>query len=133
MQTLRTAGADPLMQRAQDEVFDRDYFAPAVNLAQQIGLKTALGLLVVYDSCIHSGPGGVTMIRQKFAEKSPANGGDEKAWVLAYIRTRRNWLATHSMTVLHATVYRMDALKAIADAGNWDLATPLTVRGQRIA
>jgi hypothetical protein len=37
------------------------------------------------------------------------------------------------MTVLHATVYRMDALKAIADAGNWDLATPLTVRGQRIA
>ena len=130
---LKTSGADPVMQRAQDEVFDTHYFAPAVNAAQQIGLKTALGLLVVYDSCIHSGPGGVGMIRRMFAEASPANGGDEKAWVLAYIRSRRNWLATHSMTVLHATVYRLDALKAIADAGNWDLALPLVVRGQRIA
>jgi len=130
---LKAAGADPVMQRAQDEVFDEQYFAPAVAHAKSAGLQTALGLLVVYDTCIHSGPGGVTMIRQKFAEKSPANGGDEKAWVKAYIAARRNWLATHSLTVLHATVYRMDALKALADAGAWDLATPLTVRGQKIA
>lgn len=129
---LKTAGADPVMQRAQDEVFDANYFAPALNHAKAIGLTTALGLLVVYDSCIHSGPGGVTNMRNLFPEPSPARGGDEKAWVLAYIRTRRNWLATHKMTVLHNTVYRMDALKALADAGAWDLAVPLTVRGQRI-
>jgi len=130
---LKAAGADPVMHRAQDEVFDEVYFAPALNHAKQIGLTTALGLLVCYDTCIHSGPGGVTMIRNMFAAKSPANGGDEKEWVKAYIAARRNWLATHSLTVLHATVYRMDALKALADAGAWDLAMPLTVRGQRIA
>jgi chitosanase len=130
---LKAAGADPVMHRAQDEVFDEVYFAPALNHAKQIGLTTALGLLVCYDTCIHSGPGGVTMIRNMFAAKSPANGGDEKEWVKAYIGARRNWLATHSLTVLHATVYRMDALKALADAGAWDLAMPLTVRGQRIA
>jgi chitosanase len=130
---LKTAGADPKMQQAQDEVFDAHYFAPAVNIAKQAGLTTALGLLVVYDSCIHSGPGGVTMIRNMFAEKSPANGGDEKAWVKAYLNARRNWLATHKMTVLHATVYRMDALLALVAANAWDLAVPLTVRGQRIA
>ena len=130
---LKAAGADPVMHRAQDEVFDEVYFAPALNHAKQIGLTTALGLLVCYDTCIHSGPGGVTMIRNMFAAKSPANGGDEKEWVKAYIAARRNWLATHSLTVLPATVYRMDALKALADAGAWDLAMPLTVRGQRIA
>jgi chitosanase len=130
---LKAAGADPVMHRAQDEVFDEVYFAPALNHAKAAGLTTALGLLVVYDTCIHSGPGGVTMIRQKFAAKSPANGGDEKEWVKAYINARRNWLATHSLTVLHATVYRMDALLALVNAGAWDLAMPLTVRGQKIA
>jgi chitosanase len=121
------------MHRAQDEVFDEVYFMPAVNHAKSAGLKTALGLLVCYDTCIHSGPGGVTMVRNMFAAKSPANGGDEKEWVKAYIAARRNWLATHKLTVLHATVYRMDALLALANAGAWDLAMPLTVRGQKIA
>ncbi len=80
-----------------------------------------------YDPVVR--PGGSC---PSFAAKSPANGGDEKAWVQAYIAARRNWLATHKLQVLHATVYRMDALKAIADAGNWDLVTPLKVRAVSI-
>lgn len=130
---LKAAGADPVMHRAQDEVFDEQYFTPAVNHAKSAGLTTALGLLVVYDTCIHSGPGGVPMIRQKFAAKSPANGGDEKEWVKGYINARRAWLAGNSNPLVQGTVYRMDALKALVDAGAWDLAMPLTVRGQRIA
>jgi chitosanase len=125
---LKTAGADPIMHRAQEEVFDRDYFQPAVNHANQIGLTKALSLAVVYDTCIHSGPGGVTMIRNMFAAKSPANGGTEAEWVKAYINARRNWLATHKMTILHGTVYRMDALLALITAGNWDLTPPFKVR-----
>jgi chitosanase len=130
---LKAAGADPLMQRAQEEVFDSHYFQPAVNHANQIGLTKALSLLVVYDTCIHSGPGGVTSIRNMFPAKSPANGGSEEEWVKSYLNARRNWLATHKMTILHGTVYRMDALLALVQAGNWDLAAPLTVRGVRIA
>ena len=129
---LRAAGVDPLMQSAQDEVFDENYFTPALNIATQVGAKYALTVLMIYDTCIHSGPGGVAHIRNLFAAKSPANGGDEKEWVRAYIAARRNWLATHKLQVLHATVYRMDALKAIVDAGNWDLVTPLKVRGVSI-
>jgi chitosanase len=130
---LKTAGADPVMQRAQDEVFDSNYFLPAVNHANQIGLTKALSLLVVYDTCIHSGPGGVTMIRNMFAAKSPANGGSEEEWVKAYLNARRNWLATHQMAVLHGTVYRMDALLALVQAGNWTLALPFVCRGQTVA
>ena len=130
---LKAAGADPKMQAAQEEVFDRDYFQPAVNHANQIGLTKALSLAVVYDTCIHSGPGGVTMIRNMFAAKSPANGGTEAEWVKSYLNARRNWLATHKMTILHGTVYRMDALLALVQAGNWDLTPPFKVRSVTVA
>jgi chitosanase len=130
---LKAAGADPLMQRAQEEVFDRDYFQPAVAHANQIGLTKALSLAVVYDTCIHSGPGGVSLIRNLFPAKSPANGGDEATWVKAYINARRNWLATHKMTVLHGTVYRMDALAELVSKGNWDLKPPFKVRTVTVA
>jgi chitosanase len=130
---LKVAGADPIMHQAQEEVFDRDYFQPAVNHANQIGLTKALSLAVVYDTCIHSGPGGVTMIRNMFAAKSPANGGTEAEWVKSYLNARRNWLATHKMTILHGTVYRMDALLALVQAGNWDLTPPFKVRTVTVA
>ena len=130
---LKVAGADPVMHQAQEEVFDRDYFQPAVNHANQIGLTKALSLAVVYDTCIHSGPGGVTMIRNMFAAKSPANGGTEAEWVKAYLNARRNWLGTHKMTILHGTVYRMDALLALITAGNWDLTPPFKVRTVTVA
>lgn len=129
---LKSAGSDPIMQQAQDEVFDSYYWNPAVAHANSIGLKTALGHLVVYDSTIHSGPRGVTIIRNLFPQKSPANGGDEKEWIYAYINARRNWLLSSPNDLVKRTVYRMDALKTIADSGNWDLNVPLTVKGVKI-
>ena len=130
---LKTAGSDPKMHQAQEEVFDRDYFQPAVYHANNAGVTKALSLAVIYDTCIHSGPGGVTMVRNMFAAKSPANGGDEATWVKAYLNARRNWLATHKMTILHGTVYRMDALMALVNEGNWDLKTPFKIRTVTIA
>jgi chitosanase len=129
---LKSAGSDVKMQQAQDEVFDKVYWLPAVNHANNIGLKTALGHLIVYDSTIHSGANGVTIIRNLFPQKSPVNGGDEKQWCLAYINARRNWLLSNPNNLVKKTTYRMDALKAIADSDNWDLTTPLTVRNVRI-
>lgn len=129
---LKSAGSDPLMQQAQDEVFDKNYWMPAVNHCTQIGITSALGHLVIYDTCIHSGPGRVSSLRQMFPEKSPANGGDEKAWVLAFLNARRNWLAGNSNPLVQKTVYRIDAMKSLADAGKWDLSVPLTVRGIKI-
>lgn len=129
---LKTAGQDPKMKQAQDEVFDAVYFAPAVNHANSAGVSKALSLLVIYDTCIHSGPGGVTNIRNRFAAKSPANGGDEAEWVKAYINARRSWLAANANPLVQKTVYRMDALMELVNAGNWDLKSPLRVRGVSI-
>lgn len=133
MGVLREAGKDPVMQASQDAIFDSGYWIPAVGLASNIGLKTALGHLVIYDSCIHSGPGGVAVIRARFPEASPANGGDEKTWVKAYIGARRIWLAGNTNPLVQKTVYRMDALMDIVKSGNWELVKPLVVRGVKIA
>jgi hypothetical protein len=130
---LKSAGSDPLMKQAQDEVFDKNYWLPAVNHCTDIGLKTALGHLVVYDTCIHSGSGRVTSLRAKFPEASPSRGGDEKAWVLAFLNARRAWLAANSNPLVQKTVYRIDAMLEIAKANNWDLKTPMTVKKVKIS
>lgn len=133
MGVLREAGKDPVMQAAQDAIFDSCYWAPAVGHAVNIGLTTALGHLVVYDTCIHSGPGGVAVIRARFPQASPANGGDEKAWITAYISARRVWLAGNSNPLVQKTVYRQDTLMEIVKSENWSLKVPLTVRGVKIS
>jgi chitosanase len=129
---LKTAGADPIMQACQDEVFDSNYWTPAMGHVQKIGLQTGLGALVVYDTCIHSGPGGVAIIRARFPEPAPCNGGDEKTWVTAYVKARREWLAANKNSLVQKTVYRMDSFSEIIRSGNWELTTPLTVRGVKI-
>jgi hypothetical protein len=42
------------------------------------------------------------------------------------------WLAANKNPLVQRTVYRMDAFNEIARSGNWELATPLTVRGVKI-
>lgn len=132
MGVLKTAGTDPVMQECQDVIFDSDYWVPAVGHANTLGIKSALGHLVVYDTCIHSGPGGVAIIRARFPELPPVKGGDEKAWVQAYVNARRTWLAGNKNPIVQRTVYRMDAFNELIKSGNWDLNTPLAIRGVKI-
>ena len=130
---LKVAGADPVMQECQDEIFDSNYWAPAVGHASTLGLTTPLGHLVIYDTCIHSGPGGVAVIRARFAELPPSKGGDEKAWIRAYVNARRGWLLSNKNPLVQKTVYRMDSFNELIKAGNWLLDTPMTVRSVKIA
>jgi chitosanase len=133
MNALKAAGADPKMHQAQDEVFDRDYWMPAVNMCKEAGLTSALAHAVVYDTCIHSGPGGVANIRRRFPASPPAKGGDEKQWVNQYLKAREEWLLSSANELVRKTTYRMDAFQVLAASGNWDLATPLVIRGCKIA
>lgn len=130
MNLLAEAGKDPVMQRAQDEIFDEQYWTPAVQRAAAMKLQTALAHLVLYDTCIHSGPGRIDALRKKFPEASPASGGDEHAWVKAFLNARRAFLSSNPNPVVQKTVYRIDSLRGLVDAGNWSLATPFTYRGK---
>lgn len=127
---LRNAGADPVMQSVQDAFFDRAYWAPAFNAARELSIQTPLGQAVVYDSFIH---GSWARMRDRtHAKHGRIDRIGEKAWIKAYVDTRRHWLANHSNRLLPRTVYRMDAFKQLIRENNWELKPPLSVRGCRI-
>ncbi len=127
---LREAGDDPVMEAEQDAFFDRIYWTPAVDAAASAGLATALGIATVYDSKIH---GSWDRVRDRTTGAvGTAEACGEPRWVAGYIATRRAWLAGSANELLRKTVYRMDALQALVDAGAWSLDLPLTVRGVRL-
>lgn len=132
MSLLAEAGKDPLMQEAQDEVFDEGYWTPAVQKCTAMKLSTPLAHLAVYDTCIQSGPGRVDSLRNNFREVPPSRGGEEQSWVQAFLLARRNWLRASSNPLVRRSVYRVDAMLGLVSTGNWDLSTPFSYRGTTV-
>lgn len=127
---LKRAGKeDPKMREVQDKFFDERYFKPAMKWADEHGFKDPLSALVIYDSFIHSGR-VLQVIRQKFPESPPSNGGDERAWTKAYVNARHNWLKTHPRPIVQKTIYRTQCFKDEISRNNWDLSkTPVKANG----
>lgn len=120
LDALKAAGSDPVMQQCQDEAFDSMYIDPALGFCSKNQLELPLSKLVICDSYLHSGS-ILNSIRSKFSEVLPVKGGDEKAWITAYCKARRYWLANNSNTILHNTVKRMDFMLARIEKGDWEL------------
>jgi chitosanase len=127
---LHDAGQDPVMQDVQDAFFDRVFWAPSETSATNLGITSALGTAVVYDSFIH-GSWGRMRDRTNAQKGAPGELGPDN-WIRAYVSVRREWLANHSEACLRRTVYRMDAFQSLIDAATWALPLPLNVRGVRI-
>lgn len=133
MSILKSAGdLDLKMKMAQDQIFDEHYWQPAVSQCNAMKLVHPLSYAIVYDTCIHSGPGGVNRIRKLFPESPPSSGGDEKKWADAYVRSRRAWLASSSNSVVRKTVYRQDAFLGMIKNDNWELDKSITILGVKI-
>ncbi len=123
---LRQAGDDHVMRTVQDDFFDRVYWGPALKSAAAVGAGKPLSITVIYDGRIH---GSFEKIRDMTNEQhGPFGVVGEDEWIKSYVFIRRHWLANHGNTLLHGTVYRMDALMKLIEAGKWDLPLPLTVR-----
>jgi chitosanase len=127
---LRATADDPVMLDVQDAFFDKAYWQPAVDQAAAMNIRSALGVAVVYDSTVHGS--WAAMRDRTIAQFGHIESIGEENWIKAYIQTRASWLANHENDVLRRTVYRMTALKALADAGGWSLALPFAVRGKEI-
>lgn len=136
MAVLRKCGRDPVMQTVQDEVFDERCWLPALRLGQKMRLELPLSYLLVYDTTVQSGVGGVASIRKRFPAVPPSLGGDERVWAEQYARARLAWLQNFEhpsqakQRAVRTSAYRMEAvLSDILVPGNWELWTPLTFRG----
>jgi chitosanase len=118
---LRKAGQlDPVMKSTQDAFFEARYFRPAMKWADDQGFLLPLSMLIIYDSYIHSGSIRQE-IRQMFQESPPSRGGDEKAWITAYVNARHNYLANNRNPVVRPTVYRTQCFKDQIQKKNWNL------------
>ena len=112
-----------------DAFFERVYFKPAMKWADVNGFTLPLSALVIYDSFIHSGQ-ILWLLRNRFSESPPAQGGNEKVWTTDYIKARDNWLRNHSRADVRASAYRTKCLKREIDRGNWDLSQiPVNANG----
>lgn len=126
-QLLHAAGRDTIMHTVQDSFFDRVYWEPAIRRTDRLGIDTPLGASIMYDGQVHGS--AHRMVQATNERHGPIGTLSEQDWLGRYVDTRREWLANHSNTGLHATVYRMDEFVKLIDAGNWNLALPFAVRG----
>lgn len=121
---LKQAGReDEVFRDLTDEYYDRKYIQPALKWFNGNGFKLPLSFLTILDSTIHSGS-ILSFLRNRFSEVPPAKGGNEKAWILAYLRVRRAWLASHSNKILRNTTYRADFILKCASRDDWGLFEP---------
>jgi chitosanase len=120
----KAAAADPIFQKAQEDERDRMYFTPAVLLAQTDGLR-ALGQFAYYDAAVMHGMSGLRGIRTQALKvaKTPRQGGDETAWLSAFLDARVREMRTEEA---HSDTTRVDtAQRVFLKATNLDLNVPL--------
>lgn len=118
---LKESAVDPIMQQCQEDAFEKMYIDPAILWCSKNQLNLPLSKLVVADSFLHSGS-ILTLLRDRFAEKVPVNGGDEKMWIESYCKTRKSWLENHSNPVLPPTAYRMKFMLDLINMNDWSLS-----------
>ncbi|MFI5889180.1 chitosanase [Actinoplanes sp. NPDC051513] len=121
----KAAVRDPVFQKVQEDERDRMYFQPALRLARADGLR-ALGQFAYFDAAVMHGVSGLNGIRRHAltAAKSPAQGGDEIAYLDAFLDARVSEMRTEEA---HSDTTRVDtAQRQFLRRSNLDLTGPLT-------
>ncbi|GII06103.1 chitosanase [Planobispora takensis] len=125
----KTAARDRVFQQAQNDERDRVYFTPAVDRAKKDGLRT-LGQFIYFDALVmHGGgtdPQSFGAIRKNALKKAkpPAQGGDERAYLHAFLDARKKAMKAEAA---HEDTSRVDtAQRVFLGKGNLDLNTPLS-------
>lgn len=131
----KACGATPKMVEAQDRIVDEQYMGPAIRYAKEDHLAP-LGQYVYYDALVVHGPGddedsfGGIRARALADARTPAQGGDEAAYLEAFLDARANVMGKEAA---HADLSRLDVQRAFIKDGDWDLTLPLrwTMYGDR--
>lgn len=127
---LRACADDAVMRDLQDAAFDALHWEPALRAATRLGLRSPLGAAVVFDGWMH---GSWALLRDRTLAGGSVQQLGEHEWVQRYLRTRREWLASHPNPLMRQAVVRMDALQRLAAQDAWALSLPLVVQGQEIS
>ncbi len=127
----KDAAKDPKFFEAQERECDRVYFEPAMEQASADGLRE-LGQFAYYDAIVMHGAGddansfgGIRAAALRHA-KPPAQGGDETAYLEAFLDARR---AAMKAEEGHQDTTRVDTMqRTFLRAGNLSLVLPLVFK-----
>ncbi|HEX2544164.1 MAG TPA: peptidoglycan-binding protein [Ramlibacter sp.] len=127
---LRASADDAVMRDVQDALLQETQWDPAARAAQRLGIRSPLGVAIVYDSWTQ---GCWSPLRDRATAAGPLEKVGEHEWLRRYVRVRREWLATHPNPLQRGGVERMDALQRLIETEAWGLTLPLVVRGEEIS
>jgi hypothetical protein len=148
IQLLKDAGADPKMSEAQDEVFGKNYWEPAMKLADEAGVKSPLGKALIYDSMIQHRPDTVSKLIERSKAKLEGKEYTEQEFLQTFAEERKKHLlgvaaalgkSTNPLDLKTAEDCERDATrkrvvewKELIDSGNLQLAGDINIYGQTI-
>ena len=112
----------PEFRKAQDDLVDKLYFKPALAAADAVGIKTALGQAIFWDSIIQHGGGGLSGMVAKTKKQMGGNvSGNEEAWLHMFLDVRYRCLFK-----IAGCQSRVNALRSLVSAGNFSLDPGIT-------
>lgn len=142
---LIQAASEKAMLEAQDRIFDKYFFQPAVEKAQQLNILSPLGLTVIYDNRIQ---GGLTTVQNAVIARLGGNiigqsGLEEDDWIAVSLEEREAYLnriadraeadgRTADANALRISTYRVRSLRSLAEAGNYTLTGTFQVHGHTV-
>jgi chitosanase len=116
----RSLATDPLVVRLADSYLDEGWWKPSLVLADSMGVKTPLGIAVLFDTRLE-GPvtedAIVNTVTGMFDGGTPSAGVPEKEWIRAIVKARSD-------------AESRKQLQKLIDDDNWDLKKPITIYGQ---
>ncbi|MCL4868096.1 MAG: chitosanase [Anaerolineae bacterium] len=135
---LRAAAAEPAMGLAQDDLFDEQYYQPAIQRAQERGLYTPLALACLYDAGVQGGRDHI------LARLTSPQTQSESQWIAQFLTERTQWLNEIAQAAaemgqfqqaqfLRNSRFRVDELGRLLRKGNLLLRGRIRLRGQTIA
>jgi chitosanase len=123
MTLLKESASDDIMKECQEQAYEEYYINPALKWCEQNQFNLNLSKLVIADSFLQSGS-ILKFLRNKFAEKTPKDGGKEEVWIKEYCKARHAWLSAASLQALRNSVYRANMFLKCIEKNDWELNQP---------
>lgn len=125
------AAADPVFRKVQDDFVEENIFLPALETAEKLHIRTALGIAMIYDTGVQTGY-GLPMGVEGIISRMKSHPKKEAAWLAAYMASRLDTLqhpfrddGTRFEKPEYNTVPRAEALIEILKAKNFTLTKPV--------
>jgi chitosanase len=124
------SASDSVFRKIQESVQDENSYLPALAHAQAVGVQTALGITILYDTVWMHGDGNDPDGTQALITKT-GKLTDEATWLASFLANRRADLLNPADKSTQAewsmAVGRVDELSDLLNAKNFDLHGPINV------